>query len=95
MRRKDEPKAMSHELEAHHKKIAEADANNGVYSSKSRRLPDGVACVDEDRIPLELRAVLSRPEDRNNWPFYFIGDVGRGKSCTAAAFYLKWPPPVT
>lgn len=56
----------------------------------ARPLPDGVADLDESRIPPETMATLRKHAARGEWPFYFKGEVGRGKSYTAAAVYRRW-----
>lgn len=66
--------------------------SSNVRSRLNRPLPEGVEGFDESRVPAAMLDDLRHRARRGEWPFYFRGDVGRGKSFTAAAIYLRWNP---
>lgn len=74
------------------KRMKEADRIDRAIFRKEipppvkHRLPVGIASIDENLIPDSLKATILAATD---WPFSFVGDVGTGKSCTAAWYALQ------
>jgi len=85
---------VSTELETYLTKLAALDratkTDSSARTASARPLPDGVADLNTNRIPPETMATLRHHAKRGEWPFYFKGEVGRGKSYTAAAVYHLW-----
>lgn len=78
-------------LEQYLARLRLADRASKQSPTEQRRpLPDGVADLDESRIPAGTLERLRIHASKGEWPLYLKGEVGRGKSYTAAAVYRRW-----
>lgn len=50
----------------------------------------GVPTVDPSQIHEPILSRLREAKKADRWPWYFFGDTGRGKTCTAAHLLLTW-----
>src|ERR1017187_633362 len=60
------------------------------WPAQQRPCPKGIS-VERSRVSQSRYDALKRKLDAGQWPLYFYGETGRGKTFAAAMIYAEWP----